>query len=275
MIFGFVAALLAAGCYGVGSVWQAIGAQRASASTGVDPRLLLRLSAQLSYVGGLALDAVGFVATLFALRSLPLFLVQSAVAGSIGVTAVLAARTIGARLTRSDLVALGLLAAGLVLLAIGAKPGPASHVPSAAGWLLLAGVVIVGVAGVLAGRAQGPRGAVTLAASAGFAFAGVGIAARTLVIPHPRWHVFGQPALYAVAAYGVLALLLFATALQRGTVTQATAVVFAVETVVPSAIGLAFLGDATRPGAGLVAAIAGFIFTLAGTLRLARHSTAG
>jgi len=63
-------------------------------------------------------------------------------------------------------------------------------------------------------------------------------------------------------------MLLFTTALQRGSVTSATAVMFAVETIVPAGIGLAFLGDATRPGFAGVAAV-GFALTIAGTLALA------
>jgi hypothetical protein len=46
-----------------------------------------------------------------------------------------------------------------------------------------------------------------------------------------------------------------------------------VETVVPAAIGLAFLGDTTRPGYGPIAAV-GFILIVAGTLTLAMHEMA-
>jgi hypothetical protein len=63
-------------------------------------------------------------------------------------------------------------------------------------------------------------------------------------------------------------MLLFTTALQRGSVTSVTALTFAVETIVPAGIGLAFLGDTTRPGFALAAAV-GFVLTIAGTLGLA------
>ena len=43
--------------------------------------------------------------------------------------------------------------------------------------------------------------------------------------------------------------------------------------VVPAGIGLAFLGDTTRPGYGLVAA-AGFVLTITGTLTLATYDAA-
>ena len=63
---------------------------------------------------------------------------------------------------------------------------------------------------------------------------------------------------------------MFATALQRGSVTRATALTFAVDTVVPAGIGLALLGDATRPGYATIAAV-GFVLTITGALALATH----
>ena len=59
---------------------------------------------------GLALDGVGFVGNVVALRELPLFLVEAIVAGSVGVTAVIAALR-GERLRGRDWIALGVLGA--------------------------------------------------------------------------------------------------------------------------------------------------------------------
>src|SRR3954469_23577154 len=81
-----VAALGCAVCYGTGSVLEQVGARRERTATSIDPRLLLRLAGQAPYVAGLALDGVGWALSLLALRTLPLFLVQSAVAASIAVT---------------------------------------------------------------------------------------------------------------------------------------------------------------------------------------------
>ena len=89
-------------------------------------------------------------------------------------------------------------------------------------------------------------------------------------MPSPLWHSLADPGLWAILAHGALGMLLFTTALQRGSVTTAVALTFAVETVVPAAIGLAFLGDATRPGYAPMAAV-GFAFTIAATLALAMH----
>ncbi len=64
---------------------------------------------------------------------------------------------------------------------------------------------------------------------------------------------------------------MFASALQRGSVTATSAVMFGVETVVPSIVGIAALGDHTRPHFEPVA-IVGFALTVGASLRLARYT---
>src|SRR5690348_12274484 len=99
-------AVLAALSYGIGSVLQAAAVRHAENSPTLDPVLLVRLVGRLPYVAGLALDLVGFAASVVALRTLPLFLVQSAIAGSVGVTAIAASIAFGTRLLRYERVAL-------------------------------------------------------------------------------------------------------------------------------------------------------------------------
>ena len=77
---GVLAALVAAVAYGVASVLQSVAARRSAASTGLDPRLLVRLLRQAPYVAGVALDLLGFLASVAALHRLPLFFVAAAVA---------------------------------------------------------------------------------------------------------------------------------------------------------------------------------------------------
>ncbi|MCW2505700.1 MAG: putative integral rane protein [Actinomycetia bacterium] len=273
MVIGLLGALAAAVCYGSGSVLQSVGSRRIAGQADLDPRLLIRLAGQLPYLAGLALDLLGFAASIVALRTLPLFLVQSAVAASVGVTAVLAARFLGARLRPVQLAALTGLGAGLVLLALSARPESAAKVPLAGQWIVLAGALAVLALGLGSARVAGPWGAAGLAAAAGLAFGGVGISARILDLPSPWWRIVTEPPAYALAAYGILGTLLFATALQRGSVTTLSAVLFAAETVAPAAAGLLWLGDSARPGYGWAAA-AGFVLTVGCAIELARHDTA-
>jgi hypothetical protein len=267
---GLVGAVAAPLCYGSASVLQAVGSRRVAGGPDLDPRLFARLARQLPYVVGLGLDLLGFAASLFALRTLPLFLVQAAIAGSVGVTALLARRFLAARLRPMEGLALVALAAGLVLLAVSAREGHANAVSRHWRWIVLAGAVALPIPAAAAARVPGPRGAALLAAAAGLAFGGVGVAARVLRVPHPLWRLVTEPTAYALAGYGALGLLLFATALQRGSVTMVSAVMFTVETAVPAGLGLAWLGDGVR--AGFVgAAVLGFVLALGGALQLARH----
>ena len=269
MVLGLACALFAAVAYGSASVLQGVAAQRAEQGSGLDPRLMVRLARSVPYVSGLGLDLAGFVASLVALRTLPLFLVQSAVASSVGVTAIIAA-AIGVRLRGREVASLVVLAAGLLMLALSAQPEQGSPITLTYRWALLASVVLLGAVGVIAARHGGRSGAPALAFLAGLAFTVVAVSARSLTLPTPLWHTLADPGLWAILAHGALGMLLFTTALQRGSVTTAVALTFAVETVVPAVIGLAFLGDRTRAGYAPIAVL-GFVLTIAGTLALAAH----
>jgi drug/metabolite transporter (DMT)-like permease len=267
MALGMACALFAALGYGSASVLQSVAARKAESSPGLDPRLLVRLAGSVPYVSGLGLDLAAFVASLVALRTLPLFFVQSAVAASVGVTAVIAA-AIGVRLRGREIASLVVLGAGLLLLAASAQPDRGTPLTLGVRWGLLASVVVLGAAGALVARRNGRSSAQALAVLGGLAFTVVAVTARSLTVPSPIWQVLSDPGLWAILALGGLGMLLFTTALQRGSVTSATALTFAVETIVPAAVGLAFLGDTTRPGFAPVAAL-GFVLTIAGTLALA------
>jgi len=270
MVLGLLGAALAALCYGIGSVLQAIGARRTTEGEGLDPRLFVRLLKQLPYVAGLVLDGIGFLGAVVALRSLPLFLVQSAIAASVGVTAVMAVIVLHAKLSGKEIVALIGLGVGLLLLAIAAQPESAKQIPTAGVIALYIGIAFVLLLGWGSTRASGPMAAAGLAAAAGLGFGGVGISARVLVVPTDLWRILLDPVLWSLAIYGILSLLLFATALQRGSVTSVSAVTFAVETVVPALIGIVLLGDRARSGLAIVA-IAGFVFAVVSSIALARY----
>ncbi len=258
--------------YGVGTVLQAVGARRASTSLYLDVKLFGRLARQAPYVGGLILDGAAFIAALVALRSLPLFVVQAAVAASVGVTALVMVRVFGFHLTRTDVLALVGLALGLSLLAASARVGAGSHLNQNSGWVLLAGVPIVAVAGIVAARNHNHvRAALGLAACAGLGFAGTAIAERALHVPSPAWHVAFDPVAIALVLYGACGMLMFASALQRGAVTATAAVMFAIETVVPALVGIAVLGDRTRPHLAPLAVI-GFVLALGASVSLARYA---
>lgn len=78
-----------------------------------------------------------------------------------------------------------------------------------------------------------------------------------------------NPALYALLLGGGAAFLLLTSALQRGSVTVATAGMVLGETIGPAVVGVVWLGDSTREGLAWLAVL-GFAVAVVGALALAR-----
>ncbi|MCW2944706.1 MAG: integral rane protein [Actinoallomurus sp.] len=268
MIWSLLGAIAAAVCFGVASVMQAVAARSAPAGEGVDLRLLVRLVGQVPFVAGLGLDLLGFLAELVALRSLPLFVVQAAVAANLAVTAVVAARVLHTRLSAREWIAVAAVCAGLAMLGLASGHENPAAVGLRFRFVLLGCVAVIGVAGIVVGRIRGEAGSVALGLVAGLGFGFVAIGARVLTSLSPL-DLLRDPAAYVVASGGLVAFVFFATALQRGSVTTTTAAVVVAETVVPALIGVLLLGDRTRHGFEWVAVV-GFLMAVAGALVLAR-----
>ncbi|ACQ81601.1 putative integral membrane protein; putative transcription factor [Beutenbergia cavernae DSM 12333] len=277
MILGLVTAFAAAVCYGVGSVLQAVAARGTDAVEGLDPRLLVRLARSWRYLLGVGLDALGFALSLVAVRTLPLFVVQSIVASFLAITAVLGALFLAMPLRRADRIGLTVVVAGLVLVGSSASEDSAVEVVPAEQWGVLAAALLLAVLAIPLGRVPGPRGAAALGGVAGLAFGATAVASRMLPgapggggLLAEIEELIASPALYALAVAAVVALLTYSIALQRGSVTQATAPLVVGETVAPALVGVLLLGD--RPRAGWEwAAILGFVLSVSGAVALARH----
>ncbi len=269
MLFGLTFAVLAAVFSGTGSILQSLGVKRAGTADGAAEGVA-DLRKQPLYFAGLACDILGFVCSATALSRLPLFFVQSVVAASVGVTALISV-LMGKRLGRAAWFALGTAGAGLVMLAVSAAPGPSTPLPAIWHWPML--LAVIPVSGVAFAGYQVERrwSAPILALAAGLCFAAVAVSARTLHLPDPVWRIILEPAAWAIAVNGGAAAVLFVLALQRGTVTTVTGVVFTTQTVVPSTIGFLVLGDQVRPGLALLALI-GFLLAVGGAVALARFS---
>jgi len=269
VLTGLLCAVAAALAYGSASVLQSIGIRRAGAK-GVGASGLAGLKGQPLYFIGLALDGAGFFAMVVALQFLPLFLVQAVVAASVGVTAGIAALA-GATLGRSGLIALAAAGLGLGLLSLSAAAESGIQLPLGWRWILLASAVPIGGLTLVGPKLGAGTAAPVLGFGAGLGFSVVAIASRSLRFPHPIWSIVGDPAFWAVIAAGLAAVALFALALQAGSVTTVSAVTFTTETVVPAAVGLAFLGDFVRNGYWPVA-VAGFVLAVVGAIALARFA---
>jgi drug/metabolite transporter (DMT)-like permease len=265
-LIGVVAAAL---CSGAAAVLQARAVRLEPPRAGLDATLLIRLGRRPTYLVALLLVALGFALSFLALRTLPLFVVQSGRSASLAVTAVLSVVVLRARLTRVETGAVLGTVAGLVLLAGSAAATRSDAVPDGTRLGLLVGVVAVAVAAALAARVLSHAHAgLVLAVLAGLAFAALALGARTLRDLDPV-SLVTDPAVWAMGLAGLLGLLLTAQALQRTPVVVTTVAMVATETLVGSALGMVLCGDRPAPGAGGLA-VAGFTLVLGGALTLAR-----
>lgn len=276
MTWGLAGAFAAAFAYGAATVLQAIGARATTRSDRPDAKLAWQLVHSLPYVGGLSLDAVGFALSLAALRSEPLFTVQAIVASSLAVTAVLGAVVLRTRPGPIERFAVIVVTAGLTLLALAAREQPPSRVDYTGRLALLLGVLFVATVTAAAARrtsSHPAREAWALGSLAGLMYGAGGIGARVLARPHSFGGLVVDPALWAILVAGILGLLLYAMALQRGSVTVATASVVVAETLVPATLGVTLLGDRPAQGRTVLAAV-GFALSVLGSIALARYGEA-
>lgn len=272
MTVALLGALGAAVCYGLATVLQAVGARRAGRSGAEGSLLIGRLARQGPFVIGTALDVAGAGLSFAALRSLPLFVVQAAVASSLAVTALVAARVFGTRLVGLEWAGVGAVAVGLTLLAVGSGSDPVRGASLLVRACLLVSVLVVGALALPAGRLKGPSAAAALGALAGaeFGLASTGVRViDDLAFPAVLWN----PASVAAVAGSLIGVVLIATALQRGSVTTASGAMTVAETLLPAALGLIVLGDHPRHG-GAAAAAVGFVIAVGGALTLSRFGEA-
>ncbi|MGV9793765.1 MULTISPECIES: hypothetical protein [unclassified Gordonia (in: high G+C Gram-positive bacteria)] len=282
MVIGIVAAIVAALAYGTASVLQARGAQSvaddrgersdgAGHGGGAAPSLRSTITAMLtvSFLAGLALDGLGFVGNLVAARLIPLFLAQPIVSANLVVTVVLATILLGARLSRRDWTAIGVVVVSLVALGFAAGDEGRNN----EWWLhwALPAVALGLIALALLGlRLMTSRVAVLAGLTGGVLFGLMAVAIRIVdgVDPFDLATILTDPAAYAVVLCGPAGFYMFTVALQTGSVSAASASLVVGETVVPGVIGIVLLGDTTRAGWGPVALVA-FIAAVIGAVVVA------
>jgi drug/metabolite transporter (DMT)-like permease len=256
--------LIAALGYGAGAVMQALGARRADA---LGQRGLSAIVKQPIFLLGLLTDLASWTVSRFALHTLPLFAVQTILAGSLAVTVLLARIVLGAELRGPDRLAIVSTMIGLFIVGISAGEEPTKEVTHVLKVCTMIGIPALIALGVVALRLHK---SVVLAVLSGAAFTGSALSARSVHFHDESISgLLSEPLLWAVVIYAVLALALHATALMRGAVGPVTAAMWSTEVLVASIIGAVVLGDHMRPG-WTIPAILGIAITLASTFVLAR-----
>jgi len=268
LALSWLGAIVACVGYGVASVLQSVAAKRAAAVVGLTGLALI--VKQVPYLLGLVADGLGFTGNVLALQRLPLFLVQSIVAGSVGVTAVIASMR-GAHLSWKDWTSLAVLGAGLIFLSITAVPTAAARISLIDERVILLLAIVPVIVGLIGFRMNGRASTIVLSCAAGLGFTGVAVAARGIGADDVTWSLLLNPLLWSIIVHGAVGMSFFTVALQRDAVTLVTAITFVFEVVVPALIGVALFGDAIEPGR-MPFAIAGFVLAVGGAVSLSRFA---
>jgi drug/metabolite transporter (DMT)-like permease len=241
------------------------GLLQSEATLGTGPLLIQR-----RYVGGLAIDGLGWVCTVVALRHLPVFAVQAILGAAIVLTALIARVRYGSTLRPLDRAAIGACLVGLALVASSAGTGQPSRVSFAAELtLFLAAGTLASVVVVLRHSRHLPA----LAVIAGLGFGGTSLAVRAV---HPAAAgisgLLSQPPVYLVICFWLIGLVSYTRALSVGKLALVTALYLVTEVIVPGMVGIALLGDSVRSGWQLPMGI-GMVLASAGVAVLS-HSPA-
>jgi drug/metabolite transporter (DMT)-like permease len=257
MVIGLGAALLAAVLFGVAAVVQAVAARR----YGLWSKLMVLVA--LTYLVGWGLHVV-------AIAHVPLYVAQVGIAVSLVFTAVIAARVVHEPLATRHWVAVTAMVVGLALLVGAAGPVGNDVFDTDRTLALYLTFVLTLLLGLAAMRLHSERGGVLLGVLAGIAYGGSPIATRSLVDPAWDWQTIA-PAI-TIGLFGVLGFWLYSVALQRASVTAATAPLVLLETLVPAVVGVVVFRDGVRPGWWPVASF-GFAMSTAAALVLCGAET--
>jgi hypothetical protein len=243
VIGGLVLALVSAALINLGFLLQHRGLGHLTAAGGALARLRRSLR-DPAWLAGQALGWLGFAVQIIAVAIAPLALVQAFAAGGLALSVPLAAGVFRHRVTRAQVVAVLLIAAGLASLPLGLSPVPDRL---EAGRLIAAAVAGSLVAGSLV-RVRAPT---ARAAAAGVFY---GLADAAIKAVSLDWHRHGPASL--VSGWAVTALagtfagfLCFQAALETGAAVPGISVMTAVTALVALACGLGAFGESLGAGA--------------------------
>ena len=269
MIGGLLLALVSAALINLGFLLQHRGLAHVTAAGGALSRLRRSLRNRV-WLSGQALGWLGFGLQIVAVAIAPLALVQAFAAGGLALSVPLAAGVFHHRVTRGQVLAVLLIAAGLATLPIGFST-TADHLDAAR---LVPALITGAILGAAVGRV---RAAAARAAAAGIFY---GLADAAIKAVSLDWHRHGTASLASgwalVAVAGTFAgFLCFQSALEDGAAVPAISLMTAATALVALVGGVSAFGESLGAGAaasvmhGLAIAV-----VLAGVPALAAAHTA-
>jgi drug/metabolite transporter (DMT)-like permease len=275
-----LAALAAAGSFGVAAALQHRQAQLAPRTGGLPRRLLARLARRPLWLAGIALAAAAYGLQALALAFGPLALVAPIVATDLLFALPVAARWSRRPLGGREWLGCVLAAGGVAVFLATSPPSSGRSDAPALDWLLAFGAVaLVCALAVAVGRLGGGAArAAPLATAAGAVFgltAAVTLSFTRMLRPGSAGAALGHWQPWALLALGTTGLLLAASAFQAGALAASLPIMDTVEPATGVLIGTLVFGEqlAASP-AGVAAQLMGGVAALAGIALLGRYASA-
>ncbi len=267
MVFALslLAAFGCAVCNAAATLLQKVAADKEATESSIRLGFLWTLARNRWYTLGIGLDIAAWILTFLAVQHLPLFLVESIIAASIGITAILEHIFLQMKLQRKTYLSMTIVLFGLILLATAATADRAEAVSNSVRWLLILLPLPIAAVAALLTRLRGRWAVTSISIMSGVAFGNTSVLSRIFGHYSGLGALLTNPLLYSLLVSGVLGMLLFSIALQRTRATVVNASMTSAQTLVPTIVGLTVLGDHIRNGHGATMVL-GLAATVVGTL---------
>jgi drug/metabolite transporter (DMT)-like permease len=268
---GLIAGIVASVLFNLGIAVQAIEARRTPPAEGLRVSLIWDLLHRPRWVVGLLVEWVGVPLEILAFAWAPFVVVQPLLACGLLVLLAVAGRLLGERPGRDAMLGVGLIIAGIALIAWGAPGQQDTHRGAFAVIAVVAGLVLASfVPFALRGRRLDTAMTAVLGSACGFA--ATNVAMKLMADDFGNDHFLQAGSWLAVAAVaGFGATVTGMTALQRAPATTVIPISTAVQTFLPVALEPLFLAESFRDAslAG-IPLLVGIAVMLVGIVVLAR-----
>ena len=256
-----LAALIGAIASGIATVLQKISADRIDKANSLAPLVFLKLLRDWPYLTGILLDLVSWALTLFAVHNLALFVVQPILALTVVATILVESFVFHNRLSKRTITSLAAIVAGLALLGLSASSETVSSYSNTLRLIvILSPLILIGL-GMILVKHKSRVTTLLLATVSGLAFGGASVAGRMVLVHDNYWQQLYNPLVWAIVAYGIIAILLLTISLQRQLASIVISVMITSEIIAAIIVGLVYLGDSPRQGLWIVMVLGALIAT--------------
>jgi drug/metabolite transporter (DMT)-like permease len=270
-------ALLAAACFGLGTVLMQRGTLQTEASA-AEVSFYLQILRRPAWLLGIAVNGVGAICQILALDRGALTVVQPIITLSLVFALPFGAWLSAQHIGRREVIGALVVVAGLAVFLTVAQPHGGIDQPSAGAWLVGAGAVAAGtVVAILASRRRRPSvtaGLLGVAAGACYGMVAALLKEFTTYAPQGVAEILTRWTTYALILASLVAGILQQAALKTGVLPPAMSAINVTNLLVSVALGaLVFQETMSHGGGRLVVSMAALVATGLGVVVLMRGQT--